>query len=267
MRVYTGFWSLYRKCLCVCPVTLQTAMNTTNYLSMNPFDSFLPPNSFRSNRKASSTTGAPMRSACTRSSPPGKGGGLARGALHVPMRPGRWPLASKRLWLRPRCPRTFDSAPAAPCTRQEEEGAGVGPRRFVGPAGRGLTRGQCGGGQRAPTRWHFRYATGTSGRTGHRLIGVRYELLSILCSQARRRVWPGSGSLWTPRARRPSATLGSGASSARRRGRMVAPTRFGGPLSGASSMRRRLPRGGGAFGASPPCALLILYWRACLAQT
>ena len=106
MRVYTGFWSLYRFCLSVCPVTLQTAMNTTNYLSMNPFDSFLPPNSFRSNRKASSTTGAPMRSACTRSSPPGKGGGLARGALHVPMRSGCWPFASQRPWLRPRCRRT-----------------------------------------------------------------------------------------------------------------------------------------------------------------
>ena len=100
-------------------------------------------------------------------------GELARGALHVPMRPGCWPLASKRPWLRPRCPRTFDSAPAAPCTRQEEEGAGVGQRRFVGPA--------------------------------------------------------GGGSRWTPRARRPSATLGSGASSARRRGHMVAPTRFVGP--------------------------------------
>jgi hypothetical protein len=66
-------------------------------------------------------------------------GELARGALHVPMRPECWPLASKRPWLRPRCPRTFDSASAAPCTRQEEEGAGVGQRRFVGPAGGGLT--------------------------------------------------------------------------------------------------------------------------------
>ena len=54
------------------------------------------------------------------------------------MRPGCWPLASKRPWLRPRCPRTFDSASAAPCTRQEEEGAGVEQRRFVGPEG-GLT--------------------------------------------------------------------------------------------------------------------------------
>jgi hypothetical protein len=76
-------------------------------------------------------------------------------------------------------------------------------------------------------------------------------------SSARR----GGGSLWTPRprARRPSATLGSGASSARRWGHMVAPTRFGGHLSGASWTRRRLTRGGGAFGASTPCALLVLY--------
>jgi hypothetical protein len=45
----------------------------------------------------------------------------------------------------------------------------------------------------------------------------------------RRLVGPAGGARWIPRVRRPSADLGSGASSAQRWGSMVPPTRFGGP--------------------------------------
>jgi hypothetical protein len=41
--------------------------------------------------------------------------------------------------------------------------------------------------------------------------------------------------------------LDSGASSARRREHMVSPTRFGCPLRGAPTTRRRLTRGGGGL--------------------
>jgi hypothetical protein len=55
----------------------------------------------------------------------------------------------------------------------------------------------------------------------------------------------GGGSRWTPRARRPSVVLGSGASSARRRGHMVAPSCSVGHM-------------GGTLRHIPPVPLLIL---------
>jgi len=70
---------------------------------------------------------------------------------------------------------------------------------------------------------------------------------------ALRRLSGGGGARWTPRVRRPSATSGSGASSAQRWGNIVSSTRFGCPLKRRFVGPAVGPHGGvHAFGCSLP---------------